>query len=192
MYQQVTTYIRERAIVPDEALEKAFGYSRMVRYRKGDYILRAGEYCPFLAFLNTGLIMVTISDDAGKEIVCTFFFEDAFFTYIESIKDNIPSHKNFIAMEDCEVLLLNKSDLPTIFSIHPAFETVFNQCILDDLHRMIRYAQDRQTQSVEERYLNMITTHPVLFDRVPLKFIAGYLGVAPPSLSRLRKRLVKK
>jgi hypothetical protein len=36
MYKQVTVYIRERVSVPDEALEKAFCYSRMVRYKKGD------------------------------------------------------------------------------------------------------------------------------------------------------------
>jgi CRP/FNR family transcriptional regulator, anaerobic regulatory protein len=192
MYNQVTEYLRQRVTVPDEALERAFGHSRIVRYKKGEYILRAGEYCGFVAFLNLGLIMVTLSDKVGKEIICKFFFEDEFFTYIESIKNNIPSHKNFIAMEDCEVLLLNKSELPLIFSIHPAFETFFNLCILDDLHRMMRYVQDSQTQSLEERYLNMMTTRATLFDRIPLKFIAGYLGVAPPSLSRLRKRLVKR
>jgi CRP/FNR family transcriptional regulator, anaerobic regulatory protein len=192
MHQQITEYIRRRVTVPDKALETALGYSRVVRYKKGDLILRTGEYCRFIGYLNSGLIMVTMADDEGREIICHFFFENEFFTYIESIDDNIPSHKNFIAMEDCEMLMLSKSECSLIFSIHPALEALFNQLILEDLKRMIRYAQERQTQSAEERYLKMMVSHAALFNRVPLKFIAGYLGLAAPSLSRLRKRLVKK
>jgi CRP-like cAMP-binding protein len=193
MYQQVTAYIRQRVAVPDEALNEAFGYSKAVCFRKGDIIVRAGEYCRFIGWLNAGLIMVTLTDDTGKEdVVCNFFIEDDFFTHIESINANIPSNKNLIALEDCEVLMLNKSDLPLIFSIHPAFEALFNKIIMQGLHKVILLAQERQIQTVEERYLSMMVMHPSIMNRVPLKFIASYLGVAPPSLSRMRRRLQKK
>ncbi|GGB15591.1 Crp/Fnr family transcriptional regulator [Puia dinghuensis] len=192
MYDRVTEYIRRRVVVSDEALGRAFLFSREVRFAKGEVILRAGEYCSFIGFLNSGLIMVTLHDDLGKEVICNFCFENEFFTYVESINDNIPSHKNFVALEDCSVLLLNKSQLPDVFAIHPAFETLFNRVILEDLHRMMLYAQEKQMQSAEERYVKMMVTHPELLERVPLKFIAGYLGVAAPSLSRMRKRLAGK
>ena len=192
MYDKVEAYIRQRVAVSDEALERAFGYSREVHYKKGELILRAGEYCHFIGFLNSGLIMVTLTDEAGREVICEFCIENEFFTYIESINDNIPSHKNFVALEDCTVLMLNKSELPEVFSIDAAFETLFNRAILEDLQRLMLYAQEKQTQSVEERYVKMMTMHPELLNRVPLKYIAGYLGVAAPSLSRLRKRLAGK
>jgi CRP-like cAMP-binding protein len=192
MYQRVAAYIRKKIMVPDEALERAFGHGRVASYRKGEPILRAGEYCRFIGFLNSGLFMITLADDAGKEIICEFCFENSFFTHVESIRDNIPSQKNFIALEDCEVLLLNKSELPLIFAIHPAFEVLFNQLILEDLQRLLSYSEERQLLSAEERYVNMMNTHPELLNRVPLKIIAGYLGVAPPSLSRMRKRLARK
>ncbi|HLZ88347.1 MAG TPA: Crp/Fnr family transcriptional regulator [Puia sp.] len=189
MYDKIAAYIRQRVSVPDEALEKAFAYGRVAEYRKGDLILRVGEYCPFIGFINSGLIMVTLDDAEGREVICNFFFENEFFTYIESINGNIPSHKNFVALEDCTVLLLNKSEMPAIFSIHPAFASLYNQTILEDLQKVIRYVQEQQTQTVEERYLSLMDRQENLFNRIPLKYIAGYLGVAPPSLSRLRKRL---
>ncbi len=192
MYKQVTDFIRQRISVPEETLQKAFGYSSVAQYKKGEAILRAGEYCKVVGFLNSGTIAVTLTDDKGREIVCNFFFENEFFTHIESINTNIPSDKHFIAAEDCEVLLLNKSQLPLIFSLYPGFEALFNQIILEDLQKMIRYEQEKRTQSVEERYLHIMKLRPELFTRVPLKLIAGYLGMEPPSLSRLRKRLVKK
>ena len=192
MYSLVTEYIRERVTVPDEALEKAFGHCRVAHYKKGDFILRAGEYCRFIGFLNSGLVMVSLADDAGQAVICHFSFQKEFFTHVESIASAIPSHKNFIAFEDCELLLLNKSDLPLVFAIHPAFEVLFNRVILEDLHRMHASAEEKRMRSVEERYLHMMETHPELLDRVPLKFIASYLGVAAPSLSRMRKRLSKR
>jgi CRP-like cAMP-binding protein len=192
MYAQVTEFIRQRVSVPEDLLQDAFSRSRLVHYKKGDAILRAGEYCRFIGFLNTGLIMVTITDEAGKEAVCSFFFEKEFFTYVEGIQENIPSDKNFVALEDCELLLLGKNELPAIFSLHPAFEALFNKVILEGLQRVIGYAQAQHTQSVEERYLHLMERQPQLFSRIPLKIIANYLGVAPPSLSRMRKRLAQK
>ena len=90
------------------------------------------------------------------------------------------------------MLMMNKSELPAVFSVDRAFETLFSQVILEDLQKALRQMQDWQMLSVEERYLNMMRDHGGLINRVPLKYIAGYLGVAPPSLSRLRKRLGKK
>jgi hypothetical protein len=44
----------------------------------------------------------------------------------------------------------------------------------------------------EERYLNLIKKHPHIFQRIPQQYIAAYLDIEPPSLSRLRSRLSKK
>lgn len=41
----------------------------------------------------------------------------------------------------------------------------------------------------EERYLNLTETRPDLLNRVPLNYIATYLGITPESLSRIRKRI---
>ncbi|MFY7814541.1 MAG: Crp/Fnr family transcriptional regulator, partial [Chryseobacterium taeanense] len=45
------------------------------------------------------------------------------------------------------------------------------------------------TLSPKERYLNLISQRPEIFQRTPLKIIASYLGLTAESLSRLRKRV---
>jgi CRP-like cAMP-binding protein len=45
------------------------------------------------------------------------------------------------------------------------------------------------TFSIEERYLRFIKDRPKVMERVPLKYVASYLGITPESLSRLRTRL---
>jgi|SRR6266496_4514337 CRP/FNR family transcriptional regulator, anaerobic regulatory protein len=191
MYKQVAEYINKRISIPDSDLESSFQYSDVRYFKKGDYILKIGEYCRFIGFINSGLIVGLIIDD-GKEIACNFTFENCFFTYAEGLSHNTPSHKNFIALEDCEMLVLNKEKLPLIFSLNPKFETLFTQILAEEIRNLLLTEENTRTQSVESRYLQFIDTYPDAFNRIPLKYIAGYLGIEPPSLSRLRKRLSEK
>jgi CRP/FNR family transcriptional regulator, anaerobic regulatory protein len=191
MYTRVKEYIQKRIPIPDKDLEETFKYSYVRYFKKGDYILRAGEYCRFIGFINSGLIVSTIIDD-GKEIACSFVYEGCFFTYTEGISYNVPSHKNFIALEDCEMLILEKEKLPLIFSLNPKFETLFTQILAEELRNLLLTEQNSRTQSFETRYLQFLEMFPGAFNRIPSKYIAGYLGIEPPSLSRLRKRLAGK
>ncbi len=50
--------------------------------------------------------------------------------------------------------------------------------------------QEIQTETAENRYKKMIEINPQFLQRVPLKYLASYLGIAPQSLSRIRKKLV--
>ena len=52
--------------------------------------------------------------------------------------------------------------------------------------------QNLKEQSAEERYLSLDQSHPDALQRIPIKYIAGYLGMEPESLSRLRRRLAGK
>lgn len=191
MYSQVREYIKKRVLIADDDLEKSFQYSDVRYFKKGEYILRIGDYCRFIGFLNSGLIVNTVLIE-GKEIACNFIFENCFFTYTEGITNNAPSHKNSIAHEDCEMLVLDKETLPLIFSINQKFETLFSQILAEEVRNLLHNEESGRTQSVEKRYLQFIETFPDAFNRIPLKYIAGYLGIEPPSLSRVRKRLAGK
>ncbi|QEC69238.1 Crp/Fnr family transcriptional regulator [Panacibacter ginsenosidivorans] len=192
MYSKVREYIHSRIMIPDEDLEKSFQYSNVRCYKKGEYILCIGDYCRFIGFVNSGLIVNTMITDDGKEIACNFIFENCFFTYTEGLNNNTPSHKNSIALEDCEMLILEKEKLPMIFSINSKFETLFTKILAEELRNVLLSEQYNRTQSAENKYLQFINTFPEAFNRIPLKYIAGYLGIEPPSLSRLRKKLAGK
>ncbi|GAB2783450.1 hypothetical protein GCM10027275_29280 [Rhabdobacter roseus] len=42
--------------------------------------------------------------------------------------------------------------------------------------------------SAEERFRQFITKYPELYEKVPLKHIASYLGMAPETVSRILKK----
>ena len=49
--------------------------------------------------------------------------------------------------------------------------------------------QSLLNESAEQRYLNLFTERPNLIQKIPLKYIASYIGVTPQALSRIRKRI---
>jgi CRP/FNR family transcriptional regulator, anaerobic regulatory protein len=191
MYEKVKKTILSKVKIAEADLEKAFDYSSLCNYKKGDQVLKAGDYCRFIGFLNEGLIVTTINAD-GKEIACNFIYEGCFFTYTEGIGLHTPSHKNFVALEDCEILMISKEDMPRIFALNPKFETLFTQLLAEELRNLLLTEHQSRTQPLETRYLNFLDIIPDAFNRIPLKHIAGYLGIEPQSLSRLRKRLANK
>jgi CRP/FNR family transcriptional regulator, anaerobic regulatory protein len=192
MYSQVIHYIKQRVEISREEIEESLKYSEFKRFTKGDYILRAGEYCRFIGFLNKGFIVTTFVDDTGNEKASEFKHEGCFFTYTEGLANNSPSHKNFIAIEDCETLVLNKEYMPLIFKANSKFETLFSQILAEELRVVLMNEQNSKILSVEERYLALENTYPQALQRIPIKYIAGYLGIEAPSLSRLRRRLAGK
>ncbi len=192
MHTLITNYIRQRTDISHKEIEECLRYTDSQGYAKGDYILKAGEYCRFIGFLNKGLIVTTTTDDSGKERAAEFKQEGCFFKYTGGLAGNTPSHKNFIAIEACEVLILKKEYLPLIFTETPKFVTLFSQILAEELRQLLMNEQSNKSLTVEDRYMALEDTLPQALQRIPVKYLAGYLGIEAPSLSRLRRRLAGK
>ncbi len=192
MYTLITNYIKQRIVISAEEIEANLAYCSFRKYDKGEYILRIGDYCRFIGFINKGIMVTTFIDEKGNEKASEFKHEGCFFTYTEGLSENTPSHKNFIALEDCETLLIQKEFLPLIFNQNAKFETLFSQILTEELRSLLLNDQKYKTVSVENRYRSLEDSIPDALQRIPVKYIAGYLGIEAPSLSRLRRRITGK
>jgi len=191
MFDKITGYIRERIAISNEELSSSLTYLEPKTFAKGEHMLKIGQYCRFIGFLNEGLIVTTIVDSAGVEKASGFIYPGCFFTYTEGLNSNIPSHKNILALEDCEVLMMRKTDLTVIFKENPKFEGLLNLMLAEEIKKLMLNDQAVKTTSLDERYLNLENQYPNAFQKIPQKYLADYLGIEAPSLSRLRKRLTK-
>lgn len=50
---------------------------------------------------------------------------------------------------------------------------------------------DSKVCSASERYLKLLQKNPTIFQQIPLKYIASYLGITAESLSRIRKTVTQ-
>ena len=170
-------------------------FSLMLTYFRREYIprkffyLKTGQIPNQRAYINKGSTRTFTIDEKGGEHILFFAFEDWWIGDLESYYNQQPATLNIQAMEDCELLCLSKTDLEKLYEQIPKLKTMFEQkerrSSFANMHRL----QEVKTLSAEERYLNLIEKHPEIFQRIPLQYIAMYLDIEPPSLSRLRKRL---
>jgi CRP-like cAMP-binding protein len=154
--------------------------------------LKAGQVCQCSTYLNKGSARVFTMDEKGGEHILFFAFEDWWIGDLESYHTQQPGKLYIQAMEDCEMLCILKKDLdkleqqiPKLKEWHAAKQTRSHFATLNRLAEV-------KTFTPEERYLGLLQKHPQIFQRIPLQYIASYLDIEPPSLSRLRKRLTGK
>lgn len=96
------------------------------------------------------------------------------------------------ALEDSEVLTLSRQNYLRVIEIFPKYKAVHEEKIQLTFFATLNRATTVKVESPEEKYLQLAKEQPDLFQRIPLHYIASYLGIEPESLSRLRKRLTIK
>jgi len=156
------------------------------------FYLKAGETCKHITYINKGSTRTFITDDRGGEHILFFAFEDWFIGDLESLHTMQPSKLYIQAMEDCELLRISKKEMDEMENAIPRLKEWHAAKQSKSHFAMLNRLAEVKALSPEERYLNLINKHPHIFQRIPLQYIASYLDIEPPSLSRLRKRLSTK
>lgn len=185
----LTTYLSTNVNIDQPYLDLLTERCNKKFVQKGEFLLQQGEQCKQSFFIESGLLRQYSIDEKGKEHILQFAPENWFMTDRESILLQVPSSYFIQALEDTTVAIIDDALLLQL-SISNSDFLVFNNKLL---HHHILHLQKRirllLSASALDRYLDFIKTYPDLTLRVPQLMIASYLGIAPESLSRIRKNL---
>lgn len=157
--------------------------------KKKDYYLRSGEICSGKAYLNKGCMRNFVVDEQGHERILFFAFEDWWVGDFESYYSGKPGTNYVQALEDCELLFISKENFQKMEEKIPKLKQWYTYKVTRSASANIKRVEEIKMLSPEERYLNLLEKHPHIFQRIPLQYVAAYLNIEPPSLSRMRKRL---
>ncbi len=152
---------------------------------KQSLLLDLGETCSSLYFVREGSFKHYRVNSDGEEIILKLYVENNWVLDHQSFTAQKPSKNHIEAFEDSQVWELPLCDLHELISMSPSFFAlgrVFEKAAFDP-------AQRDPKVSPEKKYLTLLNTRPELIRRFPLKYIASYLGVAPETLSRVRKKV---
>ncbi|MFI5187058.1 MAG: Crp/Fnr family transcriptional regulator [Chitinophagales bacterium] len=189
--QFVDLFTKTIGITEEQFEEFITHFSREYIPRKFFY-LKAGQVCKNIAYINKGSTRTFTMDERGGEHILFFGFEDWFIGDLESLYTQQPGKLYIQAMEDCELLIISKKDMDHFEAIIPKLKEWHSGKLSKHHYSTLNRLAEEKSLTPEERYLNLIKKHPQIFQRIPLQYIASYLGIEPPSLSRLRKRLLSK
>jgi CRP-like cAMP-binding protein len=153
-----------------------------------DFYLKEGSVCKSVAFINKGLVRIYYVKN-GKEYVRRFLEKDEWVTDYAGFLLKTPSLCFIEALEDTELFTLSFDNMQKLYSYSKSFEKfgriIAEKVFIESNQRNVSLILN----SSEELYLTLMKERPHLLNRIPLKYIASYIGVEPESLSRIRKRI---
>lgn len=176
--------------IPSEEVASLLSLFQEKKYKKNTVLLQEGQIANELFFVLKGALRQFFSKEDGVEKTCNFTFEEEFFTDIESFSRKSCSVTNIIALEPTECLVIKCSDLVEVMNQSVAIaglcRTLLENIATDNIKRI----QSLLSLSPENQFKELIVQKPQILQRVPQRYIAQYLGLAPESLSRIRKRIL--
>lgn len=156
--------------------------------KKNEFFLKEGQVCNFIGLVNYGMLIYFKSMNDGNEVTTDFAFDGDWVTNNLSRLSNSPALINIKAIEDSELLVLKQPVLEELYIKIPKIERLGRILIEQSYLKIVQLSIDLQVLSATERYERLLVRHPDIFQKVQLYHIANYLGIAPKSLSRIRKR----
>ncbi len=192
MFSLLRRHIENRISLTDEEFNICTKFFIPKKIRKRQFLLNEGDICNHTSFVNTGCLRIYKIDSKGAEHIIQFALADWWVTDMNSFLSGTPSLYNIDALQDSEILLLEKSAREELLNACPKMERFFRLLIEANHVANYRRVADSLSASAEERYLKFIKTYPALYEQVPQHQIASYLGITPQSLSRIRKELTGK
>ncbi|MEO1487012.1 MAG: Crp/Fnr family transcriptional regulator [Bacteroidota bacterium] len=172
----------------DAALDSILSAFEIEELKKGAFFLQAGKLCRKMAFIDSGYLrMYDIAN--GKEITLWIASQGKFITSLSSFVFESENYWNIQAETDCTLYTINRDKHFELCKQEPKW-LEFDNLLLARSFALLEQSMFNQLHTTaEQRLKKLLQDEPALFNHVPLQHIASMLGIAPESLSRLRKNI---
>jgi len=157
-------------------------------FRKGKLLLKAGEICDHIYFIKKGAVRGFIKEGT-KDITTWITAENEIVSSISSLDSKEPALENMQAIENCDLLAITYTDFQDLYNKFPEFNIVARKILQKYYQDAERRAFIARVANAEKKYRLFLTRYGHLANRIPLKYIASFLGITLETLSRVRKRL---
>lgn len=191
MFDKLKEYCRRTVPLSETEVELIDNCFEEKTLKKKAFLLQDDKVCDFIAFIEKGSIR-HFHVKEGVEKTCDISFEGSWITDFQSFSNDTVSKMNLQAMESSVVFLIKKADLFALYRKCNKYET-FGRLMAEKVaQRATDIAMSLSSDKPEERFQKLIQNQPDLFQRIPQKYIANFLGISPESLSRIRARILQK
>jgi CRP-like cAMP-binding protein len=157
--------------------------------KPGDYLLKAGKVSNEFAFVTKGVFRICYYDQDGNENTRYFIDEEHFIVDLESYNSNMPSAYYVEALTDAMVLVLSREALDALSKTIMIWDKLVQKIMVRILAVKGEKTASLLSKDATERYAFFLEKFPNIANRVPLQYIASYIGVTKHSLSRIRKNM---
>lgn len=167
------------------------GFSLATEPRKA-FFTKQGEVCRRFAFVAAGCLRAFSTDEGGSEYTIYFAFKDWWIGDKTSFYSETPARFSTQVIEVATLLVCGKADWERALAEIPSFERWYRDKVRKSYEAAQQKLIDAHSETAEQKYLKLMERSPEIVARIPQAHIASFLGIKPPSLSRIRRKIATK
>lgn len=157
------------------------------RKEKNTVLLPLGAISDRLYFLHSGLARGYYVEN-DKETTAWFAKENDFIYSPTGFLNQKPALEAVELLEDSVLVSLAYGDLRQLYELFPATNNLGRLITENRLLFYDEWIRSLRSLTAEKRFRKFVADYPAIYERVPLKYIASFLGIAPETVSRILKR----
>jgi CRP-like cAMP-binding protein len=152
---------------------------------KDHLLLREHTVSDYIYFIEKGAARI-FYHKKDKEVTEWIALDRQFFLSITSFFQRTPSHLIIQTIEPSLVYGIHHNDLMALADKHHSVEKMLRKMITLSLILSQQRMDSIQFETAQQRYEKLLQNTPTIIQRVPLSYIASFLGVTLETLSRIR------
>lgn len=155
---------------------------------KNEFLVKEGKICRHLYFMEAGALRGFYNLE-GKEITYWFAFEGDFVTSFHSFITQQLAIENIQLLEGSILWSISREKLDRLMDQYHEIERIVRIAYENYYLRLEERFVNSQFKTAAERYEQVLQNNSRLMERVPLGYLASYLGISQETLSRIRGRI---
>ena len=172
----------------NDTLERIVMLSTFRIVEKGTLLRSIGDSTDTAALVLDGMARCYYIDGDGNDITRgfsvkgTLCMDDGMFGYGESLTE-------WETLTDTTLMIFKVAEIKTLINENDELKNTYIQLLENALKYKIYRENGFLVENASERYIHFRKMFPEICQTVKQQYIATYLGIAPESLSRIKKSL---
>lgn len=189
MSQPILDYVARYIQLTAEEEKYFLSILKPRKYLKRQFVVQAGDECKYETYVVKGCLKAYFVDPDGNNHIIQFAVENWWISDMDSLMNGTPATLNIDAVEDTDVLQIDRKDFESLFEKIPKFNTMYRMMLMKAFISHQRRIVDNLCKPAKDRYVDFVKHYRDIEQRVPQHQIASYLGMTPEFLSQVRRKL---
>jgi len=185
---QLIKYLLQFGNLNSQQIDLISAKAELVTVPKNDYLAEAGKHVKRIAFIVEGVVRICYYNNKGDEIT-RYFFDKNHLLVAPELMIDMPIPEYWQAVTECRLLVFSICDWKEISATIIGWNEIIQKIVSKNHSEKLDRRSALVAQDATTRYTEFLAKFPTLANRIPLSYIASYLGITQSSLSRIRKNI---
>jgi CRP-like cAMP-binding protein len=187
--EELINYLLQFGHLNQQQIELIKSKGVLRELKKDEFYAEAGKIPREVIFLTEGIFRICYYSHKGEEVTKYFIDENHFIVDVNSYNQQIPSSEYAQSLTDSSFIAFSKEAMHELSMTIIGWDAIIAKITAKGLADKISKISSMMPEDATERYLSFLNKFPNVANRIPLSYLASYLGITQSSLSRIRKNI---